>query len=111
MICPFCQFDIDVETLECPRCNAAYPHPPRPFGFRIRTMLALGLMMTTMSYILVTCVISWLPGGIRSLIPTGSAQLPIQPMPDLKSADVDQLIYNWQSGHQAVPTVQPTIHR
>ena len=111
MICPFCQFELDVDTLSCPRCHAAYPQPAKPFGFRIRTMIAAGSIMVLLGFILVDCVISWLPGGPDSLIPTGSAQLPIQPLPDMKSAEVSRLLYNWRTGHQAVPTVEPNTHK
>jgi hypothetical protein len=111
MICPFCQFDLDVETLECPRCHAAYPQPAKPFGFRVRTMVAVGSMMMVMTFLLVDCVMSYLPGWPNSTISTASPQMRQQPYPDLKSVEVNQLLYDWQTGHQAVHTAEPNVHK
>lgn len=103
MICPFCQHDLDVETLSCPRCHTEFPRSGKPFGFGIRTAAAAFLMMTLMSLILVDCVLNWLPGGPDSLLPTGSAQLPNHPLPNMKSPEVNTLMNQWASGQQAVP--------
>jgi hypothetical protein len=111
MICPFCQFELDVETLSCPRCHAAFPQPAKPFGFRIRTMVATGSMLLLLTFMLVECVVSYLPGWPKSQIPCCSGQLPIQPLPNMKSPEVNALITNWQHGSQAVWTVQPNTRR
>ena len=109
MICPFCQHELDVDTMSCPRCGAEYPQRGLPLGVGIRTLIASGAMMLVFSVILVDCVINYLPGGVNSTIPTGSAQLPIQPVPNLKSNDVNQLLSTWASGTQNTADRLPTF--
>jgi hypothetical protein len=107
MICPYCQHEIDVGTLACPRCFAEYPRRGMPFGFGLRKAVVSSVMMLVFSILLVQCVFNYLPGGPESGIPTGSAQLPIQPLPDLKGYDVQQQLARWanqqQNGGQTIP--------
>src|SRR5258708_6551706 len=104
MICPYCQHEIDVDTLECPRCFTPYPRAGMPFGFNLRKMLAASVMMLVFSLILVDCVFNYLPGGVDSTIPTGSSQLPIQPLPNTKSQEVNALLGRWAAGQQNTST-------
>jgi hypothetical protein len=107
MICPYCQHEIDVDTLSCPRCHTDYPRSGKPFGFGLRTAVAGTAMLLVCSLILVDCVIDELPGGPDSSVPSGSAQLPYQPVPNAKSQEVVQQLQRWtqqqQNGSQAIP--------
>jgi hypothetical protein len=100
MICPYCQHDIDVDTLACARCGAAYPRRGLPFGIGLRTLTAAGAMMLLFSVILVDCVLTYLPGGARSTISLGSPQRPIQPLPGMKSFEVGHMLGNWGASKQ-----------
>jgi hypothetical protein len=111
MICPFCQQELEENSLACTRCHAFYPQPAKPFGFNLRLVVAAGSMMLVLSVTLVDCVINWLPGGHSSLMASGSPQLPTQPKPDLKSPDVDKLILGWKQGQQDGGSAQPVKHR
>jgi len=102
MICPYCQHELDVATLSCLRCGAEYPRAGRPFGYSIRTAIASGAMLLVFTLILTQCVLVYLPGGKYSDLPSGaSAQLPIQPLPGLKSPEVMRALARWSSGKQA----------
>ena len=98
MICPYCQHDLSVVTMSCPRCGAEYPRAGAPFGFSIRIATAAGAMMVVSSLILVDCVMNYLPGGIHSGLPAATAQQSIRPPPDLKSPDVNAMLNSW-AGH------------
>jgi hypothetical protein len=107
MICPYCQHELDVETLSCSRCGAEYPQRGLTFGVGLRTLVAGSAMMLVLSLILIDCVLNYLPGGADSTIPTGSAQLPIQPLPDLTSPEIGHMLGNWQAGQQNASQTLP----
>jgi hypothetical protein len=107
MICPYCQHDLDVESLSCPRCGAEYPRPGMPFGMGLRTTLAASAMMVVFSLVLVDCVLNYLPGGVNSTMPIGSSQLPSQTPPTVKSIDAQQQLDRWAQGQQNTAFAQP----
>jgi hypothetical protein len=103
MICPYCQHELDVDSMGCPRCGAEYPRTGGPFGMGIRTAVAAGAMLTVLSLILVDCVINYLPVG------NGSPQQTMQAPPNLKSAEVNALLAKWAQHQQNtdLPSPQP----
>jgi hypothetical protein len=100
MICPYCQHELDVETMSCLRCGAEYPRRGHGLGMGARAFALTGAMLLVFSVMLVDCVLNHLPGGVDSTMPTGSDQLPYQLPPNLKSADVNQLLSRWAAGQQ-----------
>ncbi len=64
MLCPFCQHELDLEGMRCPRCGAEYPVSGAGFGLRLRTLAIAGVLMTIVSLIMVDCVLNDLPGSL-----------------------------------------------
>ena len=105
MICPYCQHDLDVASMACPRCGAEYPRPGKPFGMAIRTAIAAGVLLTASSMILTNCVLSRLPAG------SGSPQAGLHPAVNAKSAEVNALLRKWAQQRQNtdMPLPQPVM--
>jgi hypothetical protein len=108
MICPYCQHDLDVEAMSCPRCFAEYPRASRPFGFGLRLTFAATAMMMVFSLILVQCVVAYLPGGKYDVIPENSAIFSGGTATNRKSPEVEQMLARWaanqQNTEQSIPT-------
>jgi hypothetical protein len=100
MICPYCQHDLEVESLSCPRCFAEYPRPARPFGFGLRLTAAAGAMLFLMTLIVTQCVAVYLPGGSHAVLPSGSKIFSGTQAPDFRSADVDRELGRWAAHQQ-----------
>ncbi len=109
MICPYCQHDLSVVTMSCPRCGAEYPSGGMPFGLNIRVAVAAGAMMLVSSLILVDCVMNYLPGGIHSAVPMATAQQSIRPPADMKSPDVSAMLNRWAAHGQYTDQPLPTF--
>ena len=103
MICPYCQHELDVASMACPRCGAEYPRPGKPFGMAIRTAIAAGVLLTAASMILGNCVLSRIPASDIS------AQARLQPAANAKSAEVNALLRKWAQQRQNtdMPLPQP----
>jgi hypothetical protein len=99
MICPYCQHDLEVETLSCPRCFAEYPQASRPFGFGLRMTAAAAAMMLASSLMVVQCVLPYLPGGTYAAIPANSAIFSGGTATNRKSPEVEKMLARW-AGHQ-----------
>ena len=94
MICPYCQHDLDVDSLSCPRCFAEYPGGSKPFGMSLRKAIAGAVVVTVFSLMLVSCVFSFLPSM------SGSPQRQLTPPLNQKSAEVNALLRKWASQQQ-----------
>ncbi len=105
MICPYCQHELDVASMACPRCGAEYPRPGKPFGMAIRTAIAAGVLLTAASMILGNCVLSRLPTG------DGSPQARLQPAPNFRSAEVNALLRKWAQQQQNTELPLPATVR
>jgi hypothetical protein len=100
MICPYCQHELSVVTMSCPRCGAEYPRSGMPFGMGLRVAAAAGAMMFVSSLILVDCVMNYLPGGSDSSMPAMAEQQSIRPPPDMKSPAVSAMLARWAAQQQ-----------
>jgi len=100
MICPYCQHELDVESMSCPRCFAEYPRASRPFGFGLRLTLAATAMMMASSLILVQCVVAYLPGGKYATIPETSMIFSGGTATNRKSPEVEQMLTRWTAHQQ-----------
>lgn len=102
MICPYCQHDLDVDSMACPRCGAEYPRGRKPYGVGIRMTVFGVAMMTMISLVLVECVFSGLPD-------LNSPQQQLTAPPDFKSAEVQAQLRKWRQGQQntELPTASP----
>ena len=101
MLCPFCQYDLNIEEMACPNCGAEFPRGGVWAGLRLRTLAISGGMLILASVILVDCVLNYLPGGRNSgFYAPGSPQAALGPGPDLKSPQLQQLLQSWQNNVQ-----------
>jgi hypothetical protein len=108
MICPYCQHELEVESLSCPRCFAEYPRASRPFGFGLRLTVAATAMMMVSTLILVQCVVAYLPGGKYAVIPDNSMIFSGGTATNRKSPEVEKMLARWaahqQNAEQPIPT-------
>jgi hypothetical protein len=111
MNCPFCHYELDIEEASCANCGAALQRGTLvPFGIKLRTLGFAGAMLLLTSMILSTCVLNYLPGNIHSGFQAlKSPQQPLGPAPDLRSADLQGQVLNWQ--HGASPSQNPILDR
>jgi hypothetical protein len=101
MICPYCQHELEVESLSCPRCLAAYPRAGAPFGTGVRVTVAAGAMMLVASLILVQCVVAYLPGGSHAVLSAQSKLFTGTQPPDFRSPDLDRTLGQWAAHQQS----------
>ncbi len=103
MLCPFCQHELDLSGMRCPRCGAEYPQPGTGagLGMRVRSVAIAGVLLTVLSLIMVECVFSALPGGVG----TGAS-------PNLKSAEVQRarLMQQHHQQDSQNPAPPPPVH-
>jgi hypothetical protein len=100
MICPYCQHDLEVETLSCPRCFAEYPRTSRPFGFGLRVTAAASAMLFVSTLIVVQCVVAYLPGGKHARLSADAKIFSGGTATNFKSAEVNELLARWASHQQ-----------
>jgi hypothetical protein len=102
MICPFCQYELDIEQMSCSNCGAAFPRTgTAAFGVKLRTLAVSGVLLLFASVILVDCVLNYLPGGPNSsFFARGSPQAALGPSPNMKSPEVQALMQSWANGVQ-----------
>ena len=124
MICPFCQHELDVEAMACPRCAAAYPRPGMQFRLKLRTLVLSGIMLLAASLTLVTCVlknidsktvvaqcITRTKGGscaASTRQTTLSAQSSQFGGTNTKSAELTRMLSMWRKSEQPTQNITPS---
>jgi hypothetical protein len=102
MICPYCQHDLDVQSLSCPRCFAEYPRSGPTFGFGMRISVAAGALLLATSLVLVNCVFTLLPGGSHAGVTANSRLFSGTQGPDFNGTDAARTLRLWYAHQQAV---------
>ncbi len=119
MTCPFCQHELNTDTLACDRCGALYPvRGGMSFRFKVRTTLVGLFMLMLTAIFLQSCVITYInsdtvvsqcmlftTGGncaINSKTQYISQQSSQFGGPKLKSYDLQTMMLDWGQG------IQPT---
>jgi hypothetical protein len=110
MICPYCQHDLEVDGLACPRCGAEFERRVAPFGIGLRLAAISGVLLLVFSVMLVDCVLNWLPGGPDSRFAT-LQQLQAAEPPDFRSAAVNGTLTRWSEHEQAMTGLPQFVGR